>query len=764
MSTNTTSASSASGGRAIESDQSPAGVLSEIQLSEVKSTSLLDKDKPNKVSGKGWGRVGQFISGKNDFPKSIGFIIGTEFCERFSYYGMKAILVLYMTNILLLSDDRATALFHAFAMLCYFTPIFGAMIADGYLGKYRTILYISVIYMIGNAVMCLTALPPQTTGSPELVGPLIGLLLIGLGTGGIKPCVAAFGGDQFNADQEEYIQKFFSIFYFSINAGSLISTFFTPILRHDVQCFGNDCYALAFGVPAALMFVAVLIFFLGRYYYKVYPPTGNVVWEVVKATFYAIKTRIKNRGSEVKKDHWLDWADDKYDAKLITDIKDLYHVLKIFLPLPVFWALFDQQGSRWTLQAEHMDGTLGSIRIKPDQMQAFNPVMIILFIPLTETVIYPLIRKLKIPFRPLQRMAVGMILGGAAFVLAGFNQLRIDASEVALPGESEGILRIINAAPCAVNVQSLFYEGGIPFGMGTTPVTFPVGEYVMTFDAPCPGVEKAEPFTVVVRGEEGGEIVIFSQGGKLNALQVTSHLEKPRKGQALVSVGLFVDPSILPDNTSIVFKSPTYQYAVNPGLYNISDYQPMEPERYDIFVDGDADDPNAKPLQNIDIRTGAVYRVILQPMNDSSDTIFVSLKLDVQPNSVSMFLQIPQYVVITLGEIFFSITGLEFSYSQAPASLKSCVQAAWLLTVAFGNLIVILVAESKFVDSQAMEFFLFAGLMGVVVVIFAIMAYFYVYITPSAHPDEELNDMTGLVETDKGSYQNGDTEPTEPGN
>ena len=66
----------------------------------------------------------------------------------------------------------------------------------------------------------------------------------------------------FQTFQEGPLQKFFSVFYFAINAGSLISTFITPILRHDVQCFGNDCYALAFGVPAMLMFVAVSKYFL----------------------------------------------------------------------------------------------------------------------------------------------------------------------------------------------------------------------------------------------------------------------------------------------------------------------------------------------------------------------------------------------------------------------------------------------------------------------------------------------------------------------
>lgn len=87
---------------------------------------------------------------------------------------------------------------------------------------------------------------------------LLGLLFIAIGTGGIKPCVSSFGGDQFVLPQQtKQLGQFFSIFYFSINAGSLISTYLTPILRLDVHCLGADsCYPLAFGVPALLMIIA----------------------------------------------------------------------------------------------------------------------------------------------------------------------------------------------------------------------------------------------------------------------------------------------------------------------------------------------------------------------------------------------------------------------------------------------------------------------------------------------------------------------------
>ena len=86
----------------------------------------------------------------------------------------------------------------------------------------------------------------------------IGLFLIAFGTGGIKPCVVSFGAEQFTLPQQEpQMSSFFNIFYFSINFGSMISTILTPVFR-STPCLGEaECYPLAFGVPAALMFVAL---------------------------------------------------------------------------------------------------------------------------------------------------------------------------------------------------------------------------------------------------------------------------------------------------------------------------------------------------------------------------------------------------------------------------------------------------------------------------------------------------------------------------
>lgn len=132
------------------------------------------------------------------------------------------------------------------------------------LGRFRTIFTLSIVYAVGTIMVSVSAVPIFDSDSAPKIGLFIGLMLVALGSGGIKPCVSAFGGDQFKLpEQAAQFATFFSLFYFTINFGSIISTGLTPSLRADVHCFGEDtCYSLAFGVPAVLMIVSIGMFFV----------------------------------------------------------------------------------------------------------------------------------------------------------------------------------------------------------------------------------------------------------------------------------------------------------------------------------------------------------------------------------------------------------------------------------------------------------------------------------------------------------------------
>ncbi|XP_071054882.1 peptide transporter family 1 isoform X2 [Onthophagus taurus] len=669
---------------------------------------------------------------KLPYPKSVFFIVSNEFCERFSYYGMRTILTLYLVDILLFSKPDAKIIYHTFTMFVYFFPIFGAMLADSLLGKFYTIFYVSIIYAIGNIVLAMSAAPPLNF--PMVAFSMVGLLLIAIGTGGIKPCVSAFGGDQFKLPQQELqLAKFFSMFYFSINAGSLISTTVTPLLREDVHCFEDDsCYSLAFGVPGVLMIVSIVIFVLGKPLYTIRKPEGNMVIRVSKCISTAIKKKWK---SKEKAEHWLDHAKEEHGDKLVSDVKALLKVLLLYIPLPVFWALFDQQGTGWTFQARIMNGDVGFYTILPDQMQVVNPLLILLFIPIFQYGVYPLMDKLHILQTPLKRLVTGGLLAALAFIISACISLALEASMPRQPSPTEAHVRIYNNMDCPIKIihdntesiieKNLFYEN----------IDINSNEWTATVDFTCANLKCDGCVATAELNKAFGYYFINSDN--------------------IVTMEQFLDSSEKDDNNGYP-KVRSLISGSNLGVINVTYLN----SKGNIMAATNASDPNFFELKpddyqieigdtkiDITLKLGGVYAVLVR---ENTNGIFEAAEVTVtDPNSIHMLLLIPQYVIITMGEIMFSITGLEFSYSQAPTSMKSVLQACWLLTTAVGNLIVIIIESVHPFDEESLNFFLYAGLMIVDMFIFALMAMRYKYVVKEESDSEvssadQLPDKSGI--------------------
>ncbi|KAH7720230.1 POT family protein [Aphelenchoides avenae] len=367
------------------------------------------------------------IASLKSYPPGVFFMLGNEFCERFSFYGMRAILVLYLINEHHFQESTASLFYHAFTCLAYISPLLGSIAADNYFGRFRVILWVSLFYVLGHGLLSIGAVP-YLGETFRYIMDFGGLAVIALATGGIKPCVSAFAADQFDEDKHEQRTQFFSFFYFAINAGSLVAIMVTPILRGRVKCFKSEyCFPLAFGVPGVLMLFAFIIFVSGWRYYKIAPAgKGNVIWKVFKCIAFAIRGKFnaKLKGQD-KAVHWLDYASPKYSESLIAGVKSLVSVSILFIPIVFFWALFDQQGSTWVLQARRMDGRVGPLTILPDQMNTFNPLIILISVPIFEAFIYPALRRVC-NVTPLRKMAAGGVLAALAFIMAGLLQLKVN--------------------------------------------------------------------------------------------------------------------------------------------------------------------------------------------------------------------------------------------------------------------------------------------------------------------------------------------------
>ena len=324
------------------------------------------------------------------YPASVPYIIANEAAERFSFYGMRSILPIFLVAqffnptgnpaLQVISEAKSNEQTHLFVSLAYFTPMIGAVLADWFFGKYKVIFYVSIIYCIGHLFLA--------KFDTDLTWFGYGLTLIAIGAGGIKSCVSANMGDQFDKSNEHLMSKVFGWFYFAINSGSVLSNFFIPILYDKYGA------SVAFGVPGILMALATLIFWLGRKKYIIVPPSG-ISFDLGK-----MKEGLGAAG----------------------------RVLVVFMFIPLFWALWDQNLSEWILQAKKLDLQLwDGLTVLPAQVQLANPIFLVSFLPVFTYIIYPFFEKIGIMPTPLRKIGVGLFLTGASFIIIAQIQEVIDA-------------------------------------------------------------------------------------------------------------------------------------------------------------------------------------------------------------------------------------------------------------------------------------------------------------------------------------------------
>jgi POT family proton-dependent oligopeptide transporter len=322
-------------------------------------------------------------------PPGIPFIVGNEAAERFSYYGMNSILVIFMTQYLMnaqgrpdhMTDAQAGAWYHTFVAAVYFLPILGAFLADAVFGKYLIILFLSIVYCFGHFALAM---------NDTRLGLVLGLGLIAMGAGGIKPCVSANVGDQFGMMNQHLLPRVFNWFYFSINLGSAFSTILIPELLNRAGA------RIAFGVPGIAMVIATLVFWTGRRRFVHIPPAGLGQY-----------------------------------ARQFLQFENLKALANLLILVPfaaMFWALWQQNFSSWVEQSVKMDRHLFGHDWLPAQIQTANPVFVLIMLPLFSYVIYPTLARF-VKVTPLRRFGAGLWAVIVAFLIVGWIQTRIDAGQ-----------------------------------------------------------------------------------------------------------------------------------------------------------------------------------------------------------------------------------------------------------------------------------------------------------------------------------------------
>ncbi len=312
-----------------------------------------------------------FLQSLVNHPIGFWFIFWGEFAERCSFYGMRAILATYLVDRLDFTKEDSGSAVSVWLAACYFCPLVGGFVADNFLGKYNTIIFFSLPYILGQLII----------GTENELFVFIALVLLAMGSGVIKPNISTLMGltyDQFRPGQEQLRSNAFSMFYMSINIGAAISQTMVPLIRTYFK-ESPHAYFYAFMFPAFLMVLAFIAFAIGK-------------------PFYA--KEVISQAKRTPEERALQW-------QIVGQIGGLFFLVMFF------WAVFDQASSTWIFFAQtYMDCTVFGWKMDPEQVQALNPILIVALLPFI-TILWTVLDAKGFHVRPTSKMILGFLLTAA---------------------------------------------------------------------------------------------------------------------------------------------------------------------------------------------------------------------------------------------------------------------------------------------------------------------------------------------------------------
>lgn len=674
-------------------------------------------------------------------PVGIPYILTNEAAERFAFYGMRCILVFFMTHLLLnvagelapMTEEQSKTWFHLFVSAVYFTPLLGALVSDIWLGKYRTILFFSIVYCFGFFALAF---------NHTHLGLTTGLILIAIGSGMVKPCVSANVGDQFGKSNKHLMAKIYSWFYFAINLGAFLSNFFVPIL---LDRYGPK---VAFGVPGGFMALATFAFWLGRNKFVHIPRNG----------FKFVKECFSGEG-----------------------LRALGRLCIIYLFVAPFWALFDQMDSSWMLQAEKMNRYWLGHEWLPTQIVSANPLLIMGLIPVFSYLIYPAVHRF-FPLSALRKIAIGLFVAVLSFVVPAWVESNMNGGDIFKYSSRSAIaglepIRLLDSKTDGTGWSSDKLDPNTPQELVIrlrerrpwlisrvdidTATTLGAREIIAVLedlemdalgeakkirdsdDPPQDRLDELAGNVKLLRAAISRAKKAAGQAAKNAGRQAESHEAKLQAGRTaaaeaarpvaakvLTEIGesteVLDDQRYYPKEVS-VFAADLSGRHVPKLLFELSKEQRQKITDPAEFATGSGWTPLGAALIP---QTETSHTFEFDPFKATHVLVFVksnygAKRVKIAEISVTTTETIPQqsrklaanvwpnvaaigfkpsvgwlflaYVILTAAEVMVSITCLEFSYTQAPKKMKSFIMAVFLLSISLGNAFTALV--NKFIQN-----------------------------------------------------------------
>ncbi|CAO2183834.1 unnamed protein product [Urochloa humidicola] len=399
-------------------------------------------------------------------------ILGAEISESLAFSGIQKNLVTYLTGVLHESNVDAAKNVSTWLGSCFFTPLIGAFLADTYWGRYWTVVIFISIQAVGMIALTVSAWLPLLTDSSFTGGSIhraavyLGLYLIAMGSGGIKPCTSALGADQFDAaEPAERVNKgsFFNWFFFSINLGSLLSSTVLVWVQDNIG------WGVGFAIPMVLTVLGLAVFVSGRKVYRYKKLQGSPLTRVSQVVVAAVRNHNLTLPEDSSALHEVPEANCKtahtcqfrfFDKAAIVappslccekgaalttttvspwrlctvsqveELKMLLRLFPVWASMVLYFAVTSQASSTLIEQGMAMDNRAGPFTVPPASLAIFHTISIVAGIPIYDAALVPLARRATGDPRglsQLRRLGVGLALSVAAMAYAA----AVEASRLA---------------------------------------------------------------------------------------------------------------------------------------------------------------------------------------------------------------------------------------------------------------------------------------------------------------------------------------------
>ncbi|KAI6214205.1 hypothetical protein M3Y94_00240500 [Aphelenchoides besseyi] len=698
------------------------------------------------------------------FPK-LEFPVETEpepqpiFFERFVFYGIKVTLALYFMKTIGADPVTSTLVLQTFLFGSYVFPFLGAILADGFLGKFSTIVCMSIAYIVGLCVLTYSSMKPM--GSPYHPNlDFFGLFLVAVGSGGVKPCLTTFGADQFKPNYVSMISTYFALFYLLVNLGVI------PCLNQ------NSCYPFAFGLFALLILISVAAFGAGMCLYTPSNPTENVVLRVLDVVKCIQASRGRPTGASPNCPH----------AKFLDEIKAMIRLIIMLIPIVFFWALYEQQSNLWLIQASSMEPHISqTTAILPNRMFLVEAAIAVIQMGLSQTMptapnsgstvlsvinIFPSGCNVMVADVP-GYATPAVVPGGKSLI---DNPLLMQRQVYHIPVDEETKITVgikLNGQFVFCN-EAIFQKPTEGKGMNTISVNLAI---------PC----KFLPQNIKSWGACAG------LNNEIEALNTYSGALAVCRQDPNVTACNPMDPSILSGYYEWPAESWTNQMlrafppvGDNPqGRAHFTFYPPtarLGSGEFQVFYVQKLANPttsetttNYEPVKGAEFKIngiGGVYTLIVgisgSVLDDSTNNL--ALLHQIQPqNFMSIIVQFPQYFLMTVAEILFSITGLELFYTQAPPSMRTIAQAFWFFAIGLGNLLAFFLSTVHLSSDLVCEFnnsrvvgllMIAAGLLFTTIALFILSLLYFRYTNFTSVEDDRERLLRSELGLDNDAFKN----------